>query len=97
MIERSDAPRLSAVRAELSSIVATLEGRQAGKLQKFMDKDFEAALSGLDNLIQKLSKTSRTLNPQDEAKGEIESSLTDLHKLRSSLSRTVSDLESVNV
>jgi hypothetical protein len=97
LIDRSEAPSGKAVRAELTALVASLEGRQAAKLKKFMDKDFELALDGIDNLIKQLSKTSQTLNPQDEGKADIESSLTELHKLRSGIQKTVEGLGSVNV
>ena len=97
LIDRSESPSAKSVAAELKHIVAGLEWRQAAKLEKFMDKDFEGAVEGLDNLIKKLTKTSRTLNPQDEGKAEIEESLTALHQLRSSVKKTVEGLESVNV
>lgn len=97
LIDRSEAPSAKAVRAELEHVVASLEGRQAAKLNKFMDKDFEGAVEGLDNLIKKLTKTSQTLNPQDDGKAEIEESLTVLHQLRSSVKSTVEGLGSVNV
>lgn len=97
LIDRSENPPLRAVRAEIASVVSKLEGRQAGKLQKFMDKDFELAIKGLDNLIKKLSRTSQTLNPQDEGKAEIESSLTELHKIRLSILRNIEGLSQVNV
>lgn len=97
LIDRSEVPSAKAVRAELSGVVAALEGRQAAKLKKFMDKDFEMALDGIDSLIKKLSKTSQTLNPQDEGKAEIESSLTELHKLRSGIQKSITTVEDVNI
>lgn len=97
LIDRSEAPNAKAVHAEIAGIVAALEGRQAAKLQKFMDKDFELAVDGLDNLIKKLSKTSQTLNPQDEGKAEIETSLTELHKLRSGVMKNIDSLGDVNI
>lgn len=97
LIDRSEAPSGKSVRAEISGLVSLLEGRQAAKLEKFMDKDFEMAIDGLDNLIKKLSKTSQTLNPQDEGKAEIEASLTELHKLRAGVKKNLSEVGAVNI
>ncbi len=97
LIDRSEAPSMLSVRAEIASVVSTLEGRQAAKLEKFMDKDFEMAIDGLDNLIKKLSKTSQTLNPQDEGKAEIEASLTQLHQLRSGIQKSIAEVGAVNI
>lgn len=103
LIDRSEAPNSKVVRAEIASMISSLDGgvdgeaRQAAKLEKFLDKDFEAAVEGLDNLIKKLSKTSQTLNPQDEGKAEIEATLTDLHQLRSGVKKTIESIESVNI
>lgn len=97
LIDRSEKPSAATIRAEVASLVSRLEGRQAAKLEKFMDKDFEFALDGIDNLIKKLSKTSQTLNPQDEGKSEIETSLTQLHQLRSGLQKSIAEVGVVNI
>ncbi len=103
MVDRSEAPSVAAVAAELASVAAELEdtppGRevQAAKLKKFMGDDFAEALGGLDGLINSMDKVSRTLNPQDEAKATIEDGLTAIHKLRNALAKAIQELEPVNV
>lgn len=103
LIDRSEAPNLKIIRAELREIVSNIEGgspepRQAAKLKKFMNKDFESAVDGLDNLIKELSKITKTLNPQEEeSKAVIESSLNQLHTLKSTLTGSIESLEPLDI
>jgi len=82
-LEGADRPSRSMVAAAVRTVLVQI--RTSGKVTKFVDQDFKAAVHGLDALIARLSKAAKTLNPQDEARGAIEQSVSEFQSLRSAL------------
>jgi len=94
-LEKDSAPS----RAITASAVRTVltEVRMAGKLTKFLDKDFEAAIHALDTLTERLSKAAKTLNPQDDARAIIENSVEGFQSLKTSLIAQFKDLSQTSI
>ena len=58
---------------------------QAGLLKNFTERDYGAAFSGLGRLIEALTKTAKTMNPQDEGRQKIESAADEMNRLKTQL------------
>lgn len=69
-----------------------MDPRLSARLDRFMDDDIKSALGGVENLIKKLNKVVTTLNPQDEARGDLEMSKRDLMKTYNLLKSQVSNI-----
>ena len=70
---------------------------QAGRVTKFVDKDYAQGMHGLDQLIERLTKAAKTLNPQNEAKAAIEHSVSNLQKLKAGLSEEFNELANIDI
>jgi len=70
---------------ELALKGLNLENRTAGKVNKFVKNEFSMAMKGLDSLIDRLQKASKTLNPQDDAKQSLEHSISGIQGAKASL------------
>ncbi len=93
-IEEANPPSRRAIQAGLRRAIEELV---AGKITKFVDRDYAAATHGLDSLIERLTKAARTLNPQNEAKAKLEHSVGELQKLKAQLSEEFQELASVDI
>jgi DNA repair ATPase RecN len=98
-LEETKSPSQRAVLAGLDRAIKELgqAPRQAGRVTKFVDKDFAQATHGLENLIERLSKAAQTLNPQNEAKSELEHRVGELQKLKAALSKEFQELANVDI
>jgi len=70
---------------------------RSGRLVNFTQGEYVAALNGMTALIERLTKTAESLNPQDENRQLIESKVGDMQRLRSQLQRAYEGLKNVNV
>ena len=93
-IEESPKPSRRAILAGLQRAMRQL---QAGKVTKFVDKDYAAAMHGLESLIDRLTKAAKTLNPQNEAKAKLEHSVSELQSLKAGLSEEFRELATVDI
>jgi hypothetical protein len=93
-IEESKTPSQRAIVAGLERAMRELE---AGKVTKFVDKDYAQGMHGLDSLIERLTKAAKSLNPQNEAKAAIEHSVSNLQKLKAGLSEEFQELAKVDI
>jgi len=93
-IEEAPTPSLRAITAGLHRALQEL---QAGKVTKFVDKDYAQATHGLDSLIERLTKAAKMLNPQNESKATLEHSVGELQKLKAMLSEEFQALSSVDI
>jgi hypothetical protein len=93
-IEESKTPSQRAIVAGLERAMREL---QAGRVTKFVDKDYAQAMHGLDALIERLTKAAKSLNPQNEAKAKLEHSVGDLQKLKAGLSEEFNELSSIDI
>ena len=77
--------------------LSSIASRVAGKVTKLVDRDYAAAMHGLDGLIDRLSKAAKTLNPQDESRASLERAVEDFDALRSDLVREFRGLARVDI
>src|SRR5512135_1790572 len=84
-------------RAIVAGLQRAMRQVQAGRVTKFVDKDYAQAMHGLDSLIERLSKAAKSLNPQNEAKAKLEHSVSDLQKLKAGLSEEFQELATVDI
>jgi hypothetical protein len=70
---------------------------QSGRLVNFTKNEYTAALNGMTALIERLTRTAESLNPQDENRQLIESKVGDMQRLRSQLQKAYEGLKNVNV
>jgi hypothetical protein len=93
-IEETPSPSRRAIVAGLKRAMHEL---QAGKVTKFVDKDYATAMHGLEALIDRLTKAAKTLNPQNEAKAKLERSVSELQSLKAGLSEEFRELAAVDI
>jgi ABC-type phosphate transport system auxiliary subunit len=93
-IEEAKTPSRRAIVAGIQRAVQEL---QAGRVTKFVDKDYAQAMHGLEALIERLTKAANTLNPQNEAKSQLEHTVGDLQKLKAGLSEQFQSLAQVEI
>lgn len=74
-----------------------MRGVQAGLLKNFTEKDYGAAFSGLSRLMNALTKTAKTMNPQDEGRKKLESAADELGRLKTQLMQTYEQVKDVNI
>jgi hypothetical protein len=97
-VDRANRPSRAKVAAEIRKILDSVSPpRTAGKLTKFTEPDYKAALGGMSALIDRLGKAAKTLNPQDDARAEIEQKIQELNSLRGAVIQTFKGLESVEI
>jgi hypothetical protein len=99
-IEREANPKKLVVSNGISNVLATLTGapvRTSGSLKRFMDKDIDGALSGITNLVEKLHKVVRTLNPQSPSKAYLEGVQKEWDALRDQVETQIEDFENVEI
>ena len=71
--------------------------RQANKVTNFTNKDYMAAITGMEGLIKKLSDSASTLNTQDAARVELEKKVRELSILQNHLKDVFRSLNKINV
>jgi hypothetical protein len=97
-IEKTESPSRKDILAGLVKATKALEaGRVAGKVTKFVDRDYSAAMHGLEALIERLGKAAKTLNPQNESKATLEHSVAELQQLKAGLSEAFQSLSAVDI
>lgn len=96
-IGSSKRPSRAAVVARLSACAEAVRPRKAAQVSRFLSKEFADAMSSVDRLIERLGKVARTLNQQDEARSQIETSVQSLMGLKTSLSAELRALSRVQV
>jgi ABC-type phosphate transport system auxiliary subunit len=84
-------------RAIASGIRRAVQELQAGRVTKFVDRDYATATHGLEALIERLGKAARTLNPQNESKAQLEHSVGELQKIKALLSEKFQELANVEI
>lgn len=94
-LEETPNPSQRAVIAGLNRAIGGLQ--VAGKVTKFVDRDYADAMHGLDRLIEKLTKASKTLNPQHEAKSELEHRVSELQALKAGLSEQFKEMALIDI
>jgi hypothetical protein len=94
-LEGSARPSRAMTAAAVRTVLADV--RQAARVTKFVDKDFEAAVRALEAVTERLAKAAKTLNPQDEARASLEQSVEGFRDLRSALLSQFKDLSSVDI
>jgi uncharacterized phage infection (PIP) family protein YhgE len=77
--------------------VISSESRKAARVDKFTHKEFQKAIEGLQQLIERLTKTAESLNPQDDARLQIEQEVTTLMNLKGDVSRSLKELSRVDI
>ena len=93
-ISETDNPSRQAIAAGIRRAIQEL---QAGRVTKFVDKDYSQATHGLESLIERLTKAARTLNPQNESKAQLEHSVGELQKIKALLSERFQELANVEI
>jgi uncharacterized protein YpmB len=97
-LEEAKVPSQRAIVAGIERAMKELQlSRQAGRVTKFVDKDVAQAMQGLDELVEKLSKAAKSVNPQNEAKAALEHAVSNLQKLKAGLSEEVSELSRIDI
>lgn len=81
---------------EIHTVLASLD-KTSAQVSKFINREYVTAINGMDRLIEKLQKASRTLNPQDESREVIESSLEELREARGVLMNEYKGLGRVSI
>ena len=93
-IEEAKTPSRKAILSGLNRASRSLE---AGKVTKFVDRDYSTAMHGLEALIERLGKAAKTLNPQNEAKATLEHTVAELQGLKAGLSEAFQGLAQVDL
>lgn len=75
----------------------TEKTRQAARLDKFTKQDYDAALGGLQGIIDKLNKVSKGLSPEDEAKQVIDEEVLSLSNTKLELEKSLNRSKKLNV
>ena len=70
---------------------------QAGVLKQFTEKDYGTAFGGLNRLIESLTKTAKSMNPQDLDRKKIESAADEMGRLKSQLMQVYKEVQDVNI
>ena len=99
-IEEAKTPSRKAILSGLNRASRSLEAgkvTKAGRVTKFVDKDFSTAMHGLEALIERLGKAAKTLNPQNESKATLEHSVAELQGLKAGLSEAFQSLAQVDI
>jgi len=97
-IDNSPEPAVHKVVEGLQTALKMMPGNKtAGTVDRFVDKDYAAAMHGLDTLIERLSKASKTLNPQDEAKLQLDRSIADFQSMKATLAEQFSNLGDIDI
>lgn len=93
----SSQPHLRPSRQELTHRLEEIVSRNAAQVSKFTGKEFATAINGLEMLLDKLSKAAKTLNPQDEARAQIEQEISMIMSLKGDLIRSHKELGRVDI
>ena len=97
-IDASDRISISATVNTLKSVVASIDKPTlAGDLTRFVNNEFDSARTGIDSLIERLKKTSKTLNPQDESKPVIDEAIRSFESIKNTLVKEFGGLSGVSV
>lgn len=94
-IEVTGKPSRSAVASSLKKVLESVH--TAGKLTKFVERENNTVVQGIAHLMERLSKVSKTLNPQDPAKAEVDSAVERLKSVQVSVGQIVSALDDIDV
>lgn len=71
--------------------------REAAQVSRLVSREYRSAAAGLEALIERLTKTARTLNPQDKSRAAIEASVESLQALLAAVGAELKSLEHVSV
>ena len=96
-IEQEDSPEIGRVSNAIQGILAAMAPRQAGDLKRFLNRDIDAVKSSLDNLLSRVKKVVRTLNPQDESAAYLSQVVKEWTKIRHDLEFQLEDFENVSI
>jgi len=71
--------------------------KQSTKLVNFTEKDYKAAVNGLQSVIDKLSKTVKTMNSQDHDTSKINQAINSFIGLRKQLIKSWDSLSNIEI
>lgn len=74
-----------------------MKSTQAGTLKQFTEKDYGITFGGLSRLIESLTKTAKSINPQDPDRKKIESAADEMKRLKSQLIQMYKEVQNVNI
>lgn len=94
-IEVSGKPSRAAVASSIQKVLESVH--TAGKLTKFVERENHAAVHGIQQLMERLSKVAKTLNPQDPAKADVDSAIERLKSVEVSVGQILSALEDIDI
>ena len=95
-VDSTKQPSKVAVLASLDCILASLK-REAGNLKRVTGREQKAALSGVAMLADRLKKVSKTLNPQDPSRQQLEAAVDQLHAIGSNIDSLMASLDSIDI
>lgn len=91
-------PDRSKVASELLRIRESVLGsRTSAQLGKFTKKEFDIAFGGIQSLVDKVTKATKTMNPQDPEKKEIEGWTRDLLRIKDEFSASYKGMSNLNL